>query len=110
MVPAQGLQERTRTWQICVYVIVKRSFCFQQGVFHHCHGAISTVTASRVLTMPRITAKGAGWERKVNNFLLLPYALNPFSSLPRAKVRIFFPLAIFMVFQKSQISKAKPRK
>lgn len=50
MVPAEGLQgENKVSWQTCVYVIVKRSFCFQQVVFHHSHGAISAIAASRVL-------------------------------------------------------------
>lgn len=42
---------------------------------------------------------GKGGREKMNNFLLLPYALNPFSSLAIAKVRnSFFSLAILMLF------------
>lgn len=50
MAPAEGLQgENKVSWQTCVYVIVKRSLCFQQVAFYRSHVAISVIVASRVL-------------------------------------------------------------
>lgn len=95
---------------LCVYNSQEKSL-FSAGCFLSLscsHQRNCSIQGAQRDNAQELQLMGKGGREKMNNFLLLPYALNPFRSLAIAKVRnSFFSLAILMLFRKSQISKAK---